>query len=70
MGRKRRPEPLRGFDFAGAAPCDEMSLDTCDKLPDFFGNWKGEGGMRIGKRWAVAMFLLAVTPIHLYAEEK
>ena len=26
--------------------------------------------MRFGKRWAVAMFLLAVTPIHLYAEEK
>ena len=26
--------------------------------------------MKVGKRWAVAMFLLAVTPMHLYAEEK
>jgi polysaccharide biosynthesis/export protein len=26
--------------------------------------------MKIGKRWAVAMFLLAVTPMHLFAAEK
>ena len=26
--------------------------------------------MRVGKRWAVAMFLLAVTPMHLYAQEE
>jgi polysaccharide export outer membrane protein len=39
-------------------------------LADFFVSWRGEGGMRVGKGWAVAILLVAMTPIHLYAEEK
>jgi polysaccharide export outer membrane protein len=34
------------------------------------GNLEVGGGMKVDKRLAVAMFLVAMTPIHLYAEEE